>query len=363
MDSRNDPNAKFGVIRGTDAGKRRPFVTGIIATYNRGYVVCEAIDSMLHQTYPNIEIIVVDDGSTDETSEKLKKYGDKITIVYQKNAGPAAAWNTGIAASNGDIVSFLGSDDIWLPTFVERQVRSLQKAGSDAPCSITNCWLQFGDGKGTTSFENARLVAPMEEGKWLNAAEVLATRFLVCGQTVAIRKSAINKVGGFDDSLRYLEDYDLALRLATLGAWGFIREPLVVWRQSPANSLSVEARKENLRVLRTAVATGERVLAGLPEGGNRENLKYLLRRALRHSYSQLWALQLFEAGGLGREQLGKLTMFSARLRLYWFRRSKCYPKMLAVNFEDTTFPAKSTDHGSKSGTAYRREGVAGRTDG
>jgi glycosyltransferase involved in cell wall biosynthesis len=328
-----------------------PLVSAIIATYNRAYIVCEAIDSIIQQSYSNIEIIVVDDGSTDDTRTILKRYGSGISVVCQGNSGPAAAWNAGIKAARGEIICFLGSDDIWLPTFVEQQVRCLEKAGNDAPCSVSNCWLQFADGRGTTSFENVGLVTRLDDGKWMNAAEVLATRFLVFGQTVAIRKNAIDKVGGFNNALRYLEDYDLAFKLAMLGPWGFVREPLVVWRQSAANSLSVEARKENLRVLKTSVATRERVLAGLPNGSEPENLRYLLSRTLRHSYLQLWALQLLENGGRGRKLLGKIGMFSARLRLYWFRRSKFYPKMLAVNFESTELPAGSTYHGRKSGTA------------
>jgi glycosyltransferase involved in cell wall biosynthesis len=332
-------------------------VSAIIATYNRSYIVCEAIDSILHQTYPNIELIVVDDGSTDSTQETLKKYGDTISIVCQNNSGPAAAWNAGIAASRGDIVSFLGSDDIWLPTFVERQVRVLQRAGSDVPCSISNCWLRFADGRGTTSFENAGLVTPTEEGNWLNPAEVLATRFLVFGQTVAIRRSVLDKVGGFNNSLRYLEDYDLACRLATLGAWGFIREPLVVWRQSAADSLSVEARKENLRVLKTAVATREHTLAELPSGSDRKNLGYLLRRSLSQSHLQLWALELLEGGGTSRELLGRIGMLSARIGLYRFRRSRRFPKMLTVNLGDIAFPACLTDHRTESENAIRGRSI------
>ena len=92
--------------------KDRPLVSAIIATYNRGYVVDQAIESVLSQTYENVELIVVDDGSIDGTQEILRQYGDLLRVVYQKNAGPAAAWNRGIATSQGDIIAFLGSDGI-----------------------------------------------------------------------------------------------------------------------------------------------------------------------------------------------------------------------------------------------------------
>lgn len=313
-----------------------PIVSAIIATYNREHIVCEAIDSILNQTYPNIEIIVVDDGSKDNTQEKIKKYGKKIRVICQDNSGPAAAWNTGITASKGEIISFLGSDDIWLPTFIERQVDCLKQAGGNIPCSIANCWLQFADGRGTTSFKNARLVAPLGEGKWLNVTEVLATRFVVFGQTIAIRRSAIRNVGLFDESLRYLEDYDLAIRLAALGPWGFVREPLVVWRQSAADSLSVEAGKEGLRVLKTSIAARERVLAALPSGENHRRTKYLLSQTLKHSYLELWALQQVDSGVKWRSLFGKLGMFFAHLRFYRLRKSKHYPQMITSNFEPLT---------------------------
>src|SRR5271165_4544868 len=105
---------------------RCPLVSAIIATYNRAYIVHEAIESILAQSYKNIEIIVVDDGSTDDTQEKLRRFGDRIRLLHQPNAGPAAAWNAGIRAARGEIICFLGSDDVWLPTFVECQVSLLE---------------------------------------------------------------------------------------------------------------------------------------------------------------------------------------------------------------------------------------------
>src|SRR5271156_236898 len=102
-------------------------VSAIIPTYNRGYVVGKAIDSILNQTYDNIEIVVVDDGSTDNTQEKLKEYGDRIRVVYQKNSGPSAARNHGVRASRGEFIACLDSDDVWMPTKIERQVSLLQQ--------------------------------------------------------------------------------------------------------------------------------------------------------------------------------------------------------------------------------------------
>ena len=180
--------------------KNAPLVSSIIATYNRGYVVCEAIDSILRQTYQNIEIIVVDDGSTDDTQAKLKNYGDRIRVVYQENSGPPQRGMLEFAALTVRS-SHSGSDDIWLPTFVERQVfLVLQQAGEEVPCSLSNSWLRFANGRGSTSFQHVLLYPEFEEGIWLNAAEIFATRFVLFGQSVAIRRAALEKAGNFDES-------------------------------------------------------------------------------------------------------------------------------------------------------------------
>lgn len=99
-----------------------PLISVVIPTYNRAHYVCEAIDSVLAQTYKNIEIIAVDDGSTDNTKDIIQQYSSRIKYIYQNNAGPSAARNNGIKQSNGDLIAFLDSDDIWLAEKLERQV-------------------------------------------------------------------------------------------------------------------------------------------------------------------------------------------------------------------------------------------------
>jgi glycosyltransferase involved in cell wall biosynthesis len=90
-----------------------PLVSVIIPAYNAGAYINETIDSVLTQTYPHVEIIVVDDGSTDDTVERLKKYGAGIKYIYQANAGVGPDRNTGFDASSGDYIAFLDADDIW----------------------------------------------------------------------------------------------------------------------------------------------------------------------------------------------------------------------------------------------------------
>lgn len=306
-----------------------PLVSAIIATYNREHIVGEAIESILQQTYKNIEIVIVDDGSTDGTQENLKKYGDRIRVVHQENRGPAAAWNHGIQVARGEIIAFLGSDDIWLPTFVERQVKLLQLAGESVTCCLSNGSLNFANGKETTSFKTALLHPPYEEGVWLNVAEVISTRFVLFGQTVAIRRSALERTGGFDESLRYLEDYDMALRLSLQGPWGFIREPLVVWREGNTNSdsLSQEAKRNQIQLKQNVIKIHERVLQELQRTAQCAQLRKRLTRKLRKDHFNLAVVRLGQMNSRGARAIGHLL---GRIDYYWYavsRRSPWFPEM------------------------------------
>src|ERR1039458_8209652 len=96
-----------------------PLVSVIIPTYNRASTICKTIDDVFRQTYKNFELVVIDDGSTDDTQANLRRYGSRIRSFTQTNAGPAAARNRGIEVSRGDIIAFQDSDDFWAPTKLE----------------------------------------------------------------------------------------------------------------------------------------------------------------------------------------------------------------------------------------------------
>ena len=311
-----------------------PLVSAIIATYERARIVCEAIDSILNQTYKNVEVIVVDDGSTDNTQEILKQYGDRIRVVRQKNSGPAAAWNRGVKESRGEIIAFLGSDDIWLPKFVERQVSVLQRAGANVPCSLSNSWLGFASGAGTTSFQNTDLRPAFEEGIWLNPAEVFLTRFVLFGQSVAIRRSAIEEVGLFDETLWYLEDLDLAVKLGVGKSWGFIREPLVVWRQSTGDSLSQKGmNKRRVELVKNRLKIYERILPIVSRASNLTRLHAILKRELKQAYLELRAEKLGETNRWAARTFAKSIRFTRRCQGYLYKRSSSFPKMEIARFD------------------------------
>lgn len=212
-------------------------VSVIIPTYNRARTIGRALNSVFTQTYGPLEVIVVDDGSTDGTVEALAAYGDKIRVVRQSNQGPAAARNSGIKAASGEIITFLDDDDSWLPDKIERQVKLLQSSRSaGVKCCVCNANMTYPTGT-VTSFSKAGLHPTLPEGIWMNPTEVLIDRFVLFNQVIAVWREALEEAGCFRQDLWLMEDYDLALRLSLLGPWAFIAEPLVIWH-GDANSNS-----------------------------------------------------------------------------------------------------------------------------
>lgn len=240
---------------------RKPLVSAIIPAYNRERTIARSVGSALAQTYPEIEVIVVDDGSSDRTMQVLQQFSGRISVHRQENAGPGQARNTGAGIAQGEILAFLDSDDEWLPTKIERQVRMMQAHGSAMACCICNARYAQDDGrKDVTSFGLAGLHVPHEHAVWENPDEVLATTFVLFNQVAAIRKDAFEAVGGFNPTLRLMEDYELSLRLATLGEWGIIREPLVV-KHEDTRGIGVTAMSDEIKHLNAQEKVFECILA------------------------------------------------------------------------------------------------------
>ncbi len=309
-----------------ESSVEQPLVSVIIPAYNRAHTVVETIDSVRRQTYPNIEIIVVDDGSVDDTQEVLGRYGSRIRNIHQENAGQMAARNRGIREACGEIITFLDSDDLWLPTCVERHVGVLQKAPVETPCSLANGWLHFADGRKMTSFQNSHLESPYEEGLCLNMPNILASRFVMFCQFVAIRREALQKAGGFDQDLDYMEDYALPLRLSIQGPWAFIREPLVVWRQGAADTISVSQRamKQERKLRESLLTIRRRYLESISGRREFKTSGKMQQRELRLDLLEIRAIDLRSKGS---KTLGDLLFGSVRIWKALFRRSPLYPKM------------------------------------
>lgn len=302
-----------------------PLVSAIIPTYNRAHIVCEAVESALAQTYPHIEVIVVDDGSKDDTLARLAQYGDRIRVVTQPNKGPAAARNLGIRVSCGELIAFLDSDDIWLPEKTERQVALLQRAGVSIPCCLSNILMKWKSGD-RTSFEIALLKPSLQEGLWLNVDEVLATRAVLFNQGIMTRREVLAKIGTFDESIRYLEDVELPQRLSLEGPWAFIETPLVIWRESMTNSVYKNSVRDELPTAECMVTVLEMQLARLRQNARDARVRVLLMRELSAARRDLWAIRRKERHA-GSSLLASVVQKYARYRSALYRRWPSYPKM------------------------------------
>ena len=167
-------------------------------------------------------------------------------MLQQENGGPSLARNFGASKARGAILAFLDSDDEWLPDKIEKQVRLMQAYGPSMPCCICNA-TSYTDGhepSARTSFAQAGLTTPYENAILENPLAVLTTTFLLFNQVASIRREAFEQVGGFNAKLRLMEDYELSLRLATLGPWGVLREPLVLKHEDTAG-IGVTAMRTN----------------------------------------------------------------------------------------------------------------------
>jgi glycosyltransferase involved in cell wall biosynthesis len=198
-----------------------PRVSIIIPTHNRSQLLRAAIDSVLAQTYPAIEIIVVDDGSTDDTASVMAQYAGQVTYIRQDNAGVAAARNTGFRASSGEYINFLDDDDTFMPTKIGRQVKVLE---AHPEVGLVHCRHQHVDEAGV----------PLDAGWSVPEGHVL--KELVCGcflvvHAPLIRRQCLEQVGLFDETLPWTADWDLWLRIALAGyPFAHIQEPLCMYR-------------------------------------------------------------------------------------------------------------------------------------
>lgn len=277
---------------------------------------------MLAQTYPNIELIIVNDGSTDRTSEILNSYGGRIKEIRQTNKGPSAARNLGAKAASGHTLSFLDSDDTWHPTKIERQMSVLDQVDDSVPCCICNSTLDSDTGKRITSFDSAGIDPKFESGLILNPCQLLATRFILFNQVVTVRRSAFEKVGGFNEDLWLLEDHDLALKLSLLGPWGFVRMPLVSKYESVGN-LGGIARQDQIHHLSSV----KLVLDGfLSQPEIPESLRAQISAERKRLISAIKARRLSLSTSPAVAFAGKSWIAAQRMHSAVRRRSPCWPK-------------------------------------
>lgn len=221
----------------------QPLVSVVIPAYNAASTLGETLVSARAQSHRSLDIVVVDDGSTDHTHAIAASHAaadDRVRIVQQRNAGVAAARNSGWRAARSELIAFLDADDLWAPTKIERQLHALQSAVR--PVGLVYCWYVSIDGGGLiTAVQNG----PALEGDVLK--HLLLNNFIGNGSSALIRRQALDEVGGFDSTLQAkgaqgCEDYLLYCRIAESHAFALVADHLVGYRNTPTNMSSDRPR-------------------------------------------------------------------------------------------------------------------------
>lgn len=220
-----------------------PRVSVIIPTYNRGDLLCLAIDSVLKQSFRDYELIVVDDGSTDGTASLIRSYLDRITYIVQANGGVAAARNNGIRASHGAFLAFLDSDDLWRAEKLELQVRF---ADANPQYGLIATEISSFNERGRVPARTKATMYPIKNGM---VVEDLLFANWIQTSTVLVRRECLEHAGAFDEGVgQFGEDWLLWMHVASRFPIYFMPEPLVDYRVHEENLTShkPEAQFESL---------------------------------------------------------------------------------------------------------------------
>lgn len=258
-------------------------VSVIIPAYNAGPTIGETLRSVVRQTHAELEIVVVDDGSNDDTPEIVKAHAaadKRIRLLRQANAGVAAARNAGIAASGGDFIAPLDADDLWHPAKIERQLEIFRAGGERL--GLVYSWFALID-------RNSRVAQLRHEPR--HQGDVLAAlayhNFIGNGSSALIRRAAFDRTGGYDPTLRArggqgCEDWKLYFEIAEHWHFGLVPQPLTGYRDLPDNMSS-----DVLQMLRSRdLCTGDLLprhpgLERAFRSGRNRLSRLLLHRAIR----------------------------------------------------------------------------------
>jgi glycosyltransferase involved in cell wall biosynthesis len=290
-----------------------PTVSVVIPTYNAARYVGAAVDSVLGQTFRDVEILVVDDGSTDGTRALLSRYGTAIRYLRQENGGVSAARNRGIQESRGRYVGFLDADDTWFPEKLDRQIAALESSSLHRACYSAH----------VICSEALTPLAVQRSVRRGSTLEDLLLRGNVVGSicTVVCDRSLFSIAGDFDLGLSQCADWDMWVRLATITEFLYLDEPLVTYRQHGSNMSADPAllERDSTRVLEKAfglpsVPQQVRAVRRTAFGRNYMVLAGTYFHAHRYPDFVRCAVHavLLDAG-----QLGYLTAFPRRLVARW----------------------------------------------
>ncbi|MGD9644487.1 MAG: glycosyltransferase family 2 protein [Pirellulales bacterium] len=209
----------------------RPLVSVVVPVFNGADFLPAALDHVLGQTHRPLQVIVVDDGSTDGTADVLERYGEQIEVLRQNNRGVGHARNAGIAAARGDYVAFLDQDDWWVPAKLARQVECFEQ---DAGVGLVHTGVEY-FAEATHEFTSP--LNPLARPELLqgNCFRRLLEENHVRNSSVMVRRRLLAEAGACDQAIsgNTVQDYDLWLRLARISRFVYIPEPLTVIRLHP----------------------------------------------------------------------------------------------------------------------------------
>ncbi len=257
-----------------------PWVSVIIPAFNAGRYIRQAVDSVLSQSFTSYEVIVIDDGSTDDTGEVLQLFGNRIRYVFQDNKGVSAARNHGLKLARGRFIAFLDADDYFLPDKLHEQVSAFEAIPS---LDIVHSGWHIVNEAGATIKEEA----PWHHVPELNLEAWLLWKPVFPG-AMMFRKRCLENAGGFDTRLQQAEDVDLVFRLALTGAKAaWLRKPTVCYRRHGDNT--VQNSRQQAKDLKT-VLDNFFARPNLPQQARR------IERKVRY-YTLIWiAWQLYLSG-------------------------------------------------------------------
>ncbi len=224
---------------------KKPVVSVVIPTYNRAHLIGQAIQTVLNQTFQNIEIIIVDDASTDNTEEIVASLKDEriLYLRHEKNLGAPAARNTGIKAAKGEYIAFQDSDDEWHPEKLEKQMRVFEASPPEVGVVYTAFLRIVNDKKEYIPY-------PWVTQKEGDIHKELLKGSFITTPSIIVRKVCFEKTGMFDECLPRLQDWELVIRLSKYYHFGFVNKPLLTsYFTLDSISDSEKARIQALKII------------------------------------------------------------------------------------------------------------------
>lgn len=257
-----------------------PVVSVIIPAYNAESFIQETINSVLIQSFSDFELIVIDDGSKDQTIEVLKTIQDaRLKVFSYPNGGVAVARNRGIAQATGEFISFLDSDDLWTADKLEKQLEALkEKPGA----GVAYSWTQFIDLEGNLLYAQDPVFF---EGNVY--AQILVGNFTANGSNMLIRRQFVEAIGGFDSKVRPAEDWDYTIRLAAVCPFVLVPQHQILYRQTfQSQSSKIDVmEKSSLAIIDKAYQVVPPELKSLKNQSLGNTYRYLTKTCLLHTHN------------------------------------------------------------------------------